>query len=124
MNEWVIGDYVGSNPIKNLYEENFADTYGLMLTLHNHDFSKESISLLKKWKETRKIKRESGEKNGDSLLSNSHQTDFALDYLYKNLEKVKKMDVKNYASFAMEASSRSVIYILNSNREMVKKNII
>ena len=70
MNEWVIGDYVGSNPIKNLYEENFADTYGLMLTLHNHNFSKESISLLKKWKETRKIKRESGEKNGDSLLSN------------------------------------------------------
>lgn len=121
MNEWVIGDYVGSNPIKNLYEENFADTYGLMLTLHNHNFSKESISLLKKWKETRKIKRESGEKNGDSLLSNSHQTDFALDYLYKNLEKVKKMDIKNYASFAMEASSRSVIYILNSNREMVKK---
>lgn len=121
MNEWVMGDYVGSNPIKNLYEENFADTYGLMLTLHNHGFSKESVSLLKKWKDTRKIKRENDEKNGDILLNNSHQTDFALDYLYNNLEKIKKMDVKNYASFAMEASSRSVLYILNSNREMKKK---
>lgn len=121
INEWVIGDYVSSNPIKSLYEENFADTYGLMLTLHNHDFSKESLSLLKKWKETRKIKRENDEKNGDALLSNNHQTDFALDYLYNNIEKVKKMDVKNYAGFAMEAASRSVIYILNSNREMTKK---
>lgn len=121
VNEWVIGDYVASNPIKNLYEENFADTYGLMLTLYNHNFSKESIKLLKKWKETRKIKRENSEKNGEDLLSNSHQTDFALDYLYNNLDRVKKMEVKNYASFAMEASSRSVLYILNSNREMVKK---
>lgn len=121
MNEWVIGDYVNSNPIKNVFEENFADTYGLMLTMHNHDFNKESVALLKKWKETRKIKRESDEKNGNALLSNSHQTDFALDYLYKNLDKVKKMEVKDYAAFAMEASSRSVMYLLNANREMIKK---
>lgn len=121
INEWVVGDYVSSNPVKNLFEENFADTYGLMLTLHNHDFNKDSITLLKKWKDTRKIKRESDEKNGNALLSNSHQTDFALDYLYQNLDKVKKMDVKDYANFAMEASSRSVMYILNANREMVKK---
>lgn len=121
MSEWIVGDYVDANPIKSLFEENFADTYGMMLTLYNHNFSKESITLLKNWKDTRKIKRESDEKSGSGLLSNSHQTDFSLDYLYNNIDKVKKMDVKEYANFAMEASSRSIMYILNSNRKMVKK---
>lgn len=119
--EWIVGDYVKSNPIKNLFEENFADTYGMMLTLKNHDFSKSSVALLEQWSDTRKAKRQSDEKAGNNLLSNSHQTDFALTYLIDHLDQVRKMDVKDYPAFAMEAASRGVMMTLNKNREMVVK---
>lgn len=119
--EWVVGDYVKANPIKNLFEENFADTYGLMLTLKNHGFSESSIDLLEQWRDTRKAKRQSDEKAGDSLLSNSHQTDFALTYLIEHVDQVKSLDVKYYPIFAMEAASRGVMMTLNKNRDMVVK---
>lgn len=119
--EWVIGDYVKANPIKNLYEENFADTYGLMLTLKNHDFSKSAIALVEQWSDTRKAKRQSDEKAGNDLLSNSHQTDFALTYLIDHLDQVKQLDVKDYPAFAMEAASRGVMMTLNKNRDMIVK---
>jgi len=119
--EWVVGDYVKANPVKNLFEENFADTYGLMLTLKNHNFSEPSVALLEQWRETRKAKRQSDEKAGDSLLSNSHQTDFALSYLIEHVDQVKSLDVKDYPVFAMEAASRGVMMTLNKNRDMVVK---
>lgn len=117
MEDWVVGDYATFNPVKNLYEENFADVMGLILTLKNHDFSDKSINFLKEWKDIRKNTRLQEEQNLP-FLTDGHQTDFSLDYLINNLNKVKLMSNEDTEKFAMEAASKAVMYTLNSKRKI------
>lgn len=117
MQDWIVGDYATFNPVKNLFEENFADVMGMMITLKNHGYSKESLNFLDEWKIQRKNNREQEEQNL-AFLTDGHQTDFALKYLQDNLSKVEKFSDDEYKMFAMEAASRAVIYTLNSKRKM------
>lgn len=117
MQDWVVGDYATFNPVKNLFEENFADVMGMMLTLKNHGYSKESLNFLEEWKIQRKNNREQEEQNL-AFLADGHQTDFALKYLQDNLSKVERFSDDEYKIFAMEAASRAVIYTLNSKRKI------
>lgn len=117
MQDWIVGDYATFNPIKNLFEENFADVMGMMLTLKNHEYSKESIEFLEKWKSQREDNRKQEEQNLPFLVD-GHQTDFGLSYLQQNLSIVKKLSPDEYEIFAMEAASRAVMYTLNSKRKL------
>lgn len=116
MNDWVVGEYVSENQIKNIFEENFADTYGALIFLNKHGFSDKSIDFIKDWSEKRELINLTNERNGHYF--EGHNTYNSLNVILDNIDKIKELDKSEYKKVADELASKSVLYILNKNRKV------
>lgn len=116
MNDWVVGEYVADNSIKNIFEENFADTHGALVFLNKNNFSAESVNFLKEWSKARKALSDQSEQNG--VYFDSHNTHNSLDLIIDNIDKLKQVETSDYKALSDEIASKSVLLILNKNRQI------
>lgn len=121
MNDWVVGEYVYNNNIKDIFEENFADSLGALMILEKNKFSPESIDFVKEWSSQRENISKQNEQNG--TFFEGHTTHYAIDSIIENIETLKKVNPENYKKIADELASKSVLLMLNKNR-LVEEDFI
>lgn len=116
LNDWYVGEHVTMNPVKEIFEENFSDSYAALVFLNNHDFSDESVNFLKEWKKAREKINLSNEQMGTYI--DGHNTYQSVQLITENIDKIKKIDRNKYKNIAEDLASQSVLYQLNKNRKV------
>lgn len=122
MNDWVVGEYAQSNTLKNIFEENFADSLGALTLLRNNNFSNSSIEFLKQWAEVRFNINKDSEQNGSYF--EDHNTASSILYILDNINEIKYVSNEDYIKIANNLASQSVMQSINYNRKVQKDFLI
>lgn len=121
MTDWVIGEYASNNEIKDLFEENFADSLAALTLLKNNNYSDKSILFLKKWAMLRESINKDSEQNGKYF--ESHNTSNVINYIVEHEKNLKYVNSNEFINIANNLASQAVLQSINANR-MVEKDFI
>lgn len=122
MSDWVVGEYVQPNSLKNIFEENFADSLGALTLLKNNNFSTSSIDFLKQWEKVRSKINEDSEQNGNYF--EDHNTASSISYILSHIDDIKYVNEDEFIKIANNLASQSVMDSINHNRKVEKDFII
>lgn len=122
MSDWVVGEYVQSNPLKNIFEENFADSLAALTLLKNNNFSNSTVEFLKQWEKVRFNINENSEQNGSYF--EDHNTSSSISYILSHIEDLKYVSKDDFIKIANNLASQSVMNAINNNRKVEKDFVI